>query len=134
MCGPEPRRAPANKICFSGVGNYTLTNGKKAPQSVVFRVDIEDRGEPGGAHPISQSGKNKLADRYRMRIWFITGDPNSAANLNLRATVACKDPLTERIPCTLDCGGTTPAPDIDDGGDLDVGNRQIHPSTGASCN
>jgi hypothetical protein len=21
-CGPEPRRAPANKICFSGVGDY----------------------------------------------------------------------------------------------------------------
>jgi len=26
--GPEPRRAPDNKICFSGAGNYALTNGK----------------------------------------------------------------------------------------------------------
>jgi hypothetical protein len=62
-------------------------------------------------------------------MWFITGDPCSTANKALRATVACKDALTEVIPCTLDCtGGATPAPDIDDGGDLDRGNRQIHPT------
>jgi len=134
MCGPEPRRAPSNKICFSGVGDYTLSHGKKTENKVVFRVDIEDRGEPGGAHPISKSGKNKLPDRYRMRMWII--DPaqvDSPAILALRATVACKDATTEHIPCTLDCvGGATPAPDIDDGGDLDRGNRQIHPQV-QSC-
>src|SRR5439155_19962092 len=40
ICGPEPRRAPANKICFSGPGDYALTNGKRAKRSVVFRVDV----------------------------------------------------------------------------------------------
>ena len=79
-----------------------------------------------------------------MRMWFITagatdnrfsGDANSANNKALRSTVACKDATCEIIPTTLDCvGGATPAPDIDDGGDLDRGNRQIHPNTGASCN
>jgi uncharacterized repeat protein (TIGR01451 family) len=140
ICGPEPRRAPANKICFSGVADYTMSNGKKAPQSVVFRVDLEDRSEPGGAHP---GGQKSPPDRYRMRMWFIqdgatdnrfSGEPDSANNKALRATVACKDATCEIIPATLDCvGGATPAPNIDDGGDLDRGNRQIHPSTGASC-
>ena len=132
VCGPEPRRAPANKICFSGVGNYTMSNGRRTPQSVVFRVDLEDRSEPGGAHP---RGGTPPPDRYRMRMWFINaGTADTDAVKALRATVACKDPLTEVIPCTLDCvGGRTPAPDIDDGGDLDRGNRQIHPNTGATC-
>jgi hypothetical protein len=132
ICGPEPRRAPANKICFSGVGNYTMSNGKKSPQSVVFRVDLEDRSEPGGAHP---RGAKAPPDRYRMRMWFIaSGTADTAAVKALRATVACKDATEERIPTVLDCLGTaTPAPDIDDGGDLDRGNRQIHPSTGATC-
>jgi hypothetical protein len=113
------------------VGDYALSNGKKAPQSVVFRVDLEDRSEPGGAHP---KGGQAPPDRYRMRMWFISGDPNSAANKALRDAVAVHDPLDERVLTTLPCvGGTTPAPDIDDGGDLDRGNRQIHPSTGASC-
>ena len=77
---------------------------------------------------------NCAPDRYRMRMWII--DPaqvDSPAILALRATVACKDATTEHIPCTLDCvGGPTPAPDIDDGGDLDRGNRQIHPQV-QSC-
>jgi len=71
-----------------------------------------------------------------MRMWII--DPtavDSAAVKALRATVACKDATTEVIPCNLDCLNTpTPTPDIDDGGDLDRGNRQIHPNTGATCN
>jgi hypothetical protein len=140
LCGPEPRKAPSNKICFSGVGDYTMSNGKKTEASVVFRVDLEDRGEPGNAHALGHAA-NKMnpPDRYRMRMWFITGDPDSAANKALRATVACRasgngSPLCEILPATLDCLGTaTPAPDIDDGGDLDRGNRQIHPNTGASC-
>ena len=130
ICGPEPRKAPANKICFSGVADFTPTNGKRS-QRVVFRVDLEDRSEPGGAHP---RGGKAPPDRYRMRIWFITGDEDSAANRALRATIACKDPLTEVIQSTLDCGGgSIIAPDIDDGGDLDRGNSQIHPNTGATC-
>lgn len=133
VCGPEPRHAPANKICFSGVGDYIAGHGKRAENKVVFRVDLEDRSEPGGAHP---KGGTPPPDRYRMRMWIVSPSAvDSAAVKALRATVACKDPLTEVIPATLDCvGGATPAPDIDDGGDLDRGNRQIHPNTGASCN
>src|SRR5439155_31345 len=80
ICGPEPRRAPANKICFSGPGNYALTNGKRAKRSVVFRVDVEDRSEPGGTNGPPPP------DRYRMRIWFV--DPDSSAGLDLRRAVA----------------------------------------------
>jgi hypothetical protein len=131
-CGPEPRRAPANKIAFSGVGSYTLNKGKKTDNMVVFRVDLEDRSEPGGAHP---KGGKPPPDRYRMRMWIIDpAEVDSPAVKALRATVAVRDPLTEAIPTTLLCvGGPTPAPDIDDGGDLDRGNRQIHPLTGATC-
>lgn len=121
-CGPEPRHAPANKICFSGLGDYALTKGKRAKQSVVFRVDIEDRGEPGNSQAIGSAGKPNPPDRYRMRIWFTNG-LNAAQVLALRCQVACRDPLMESV--------CAPCPDIDDGGDLNDGNRQIHPPTGA---
>ncbi|HXI83548.1 MAG TPA: hypothetical protein VNL17_05595 [Verrucomicrobiae bacterium] len=139
-CGPEPRPAPANKICFSGVGDYTLSNGKKTENKVVFRVDIEDRGEPGNAHAIGKSGKSNPPDRYRMRMWII--DPTAVDSPSVRAlrvAVACVDAHNEVVAGTLPCGqsinGSTlvPEPDIDDGGDLDRGNRQIHPNTGATC-
>ena len=117
ICGPEPRRAPANKICFSGPGDYAMTNGKRDKRSVVFRVDVEDRSEPGGANGPPPP------DRYRMRIWFV--DPDSTDGLTLRSEVACADPTTESI--------TAPTPDIDDGGDLFRGNQQIHPSLKKTC-
>jgi hypothetical protein len=125
VCGPEPRRAPANKICFSGVGDYTLTRGKKAPRSVVFRVDIEDRSEPGNSQA---GGATPPPDRYRIRIWFLDGNEGNsetASALALRQAIACSDPLTEVV--------TARVPDIDDGGDMDRGNHQIHPATGATC-
>jgi hypothetical protein len=138
-CGPFPAPSRANKICFSGVGDYALSKGKKINQ-VVFRVDLEDHSEPGGTQP---KGGKTPPDRYRMRMWFIgsaatdnrfNGAAGSANNLALRATVACTDAATEVIPCTLACvGGATPAPNIDDGGDLDRGNRQLHLNTGATC-
>ena len=59
ICGPEPRRAPDNAICFSGVGDYAVINGNRTPRSVVFRVDIQDHSEPGGTN-----GPNP-PDRYR---------------------------------------------------------------------
>jgi hypothetical protein len=124
-CGPEPRPAPANKICFSGVGDYTETKGNRAPRSVVFRVDIEDRSEPGGAFP---KGQKPPPDRYRIRIWFLNGQEaieGSAANLALREAVACKDPLTEVVSARMT--------DVDDGGDLYKGNHQLHPVTGSQC-
>jgi hypothetical protein len=119
ICGPEPRRAPANKICFSGPGDYALTNGNRPSRSVVFRVDVEDRSEPGGTNGPAPP------DRYRMRIWFV--DADSSDGQALRAAVACADPTTE------DLGGSVPTPDIDDGGDLIRGNQQIHPSLNKTC-
>jgi hypothetical protein len=132
LCGPEPRKASSNKIAFSGVADWTPINGKRS-QRVVFRVDLEDRGEPGNAHAIKSAGKKNGPDRYRMRMWFITGDENSAANRALRSAVAVRDATTEVVDATLCNGSVTPEPDIDDGGDLDRGNRQIHPITGATC-
>jgi hypothetical protein len=129
ICGPEPRPAPDNKICFSGLGDYALTHGKKAKQSAVFRVDIEDRGEPGNNQAITQAGKANPADRYRMRIWLLgVGRRDLPSTDVLRCMVSCQDPLLESL-----CPGT-PCPDIDDGGVLDRGNRQIHPVTGNPFN
>jgi hypothetical protein len=111
-CGPQPPNAAANKICFSGPGNYTETKGHKN-LNVVFRVDVEDHGEPG------------TADRYRIRIWFV--EPDSTPGETLRQAVACADPTTEAVSSAV------APPDIDDGGILDTGNQQIHKSTGAKC-
>jgi len=123
ICGPEPRRAPDNKICFSGAGDYALTNGKRDRRSVVFRVDVEDRSEPGGTNGTPPP------DRYRIRIWL--QDPDTTAGLDLRREVGCADPTTENL--TAVPGATVPTPDIDDGGDLIRGNQQIHPSLKKTC-
>jgi hypothetical protein len=132
LCGPEPRKANSNKIAFSGVADWTPIGGKRS-QRVVFRVDLEDRGEPGNAHAIEKAKKKNMVDRYRMRMWFLTEDENSPASRALRAAVAVRDATTEVVDATLCNGSVTPEPDIDDGGDLDRGNRQIHPTTGATC-
>src|SRR4029078_12653932 len=42
ICGPTPSRAPANKITFSGVGDYTYASQGRTVRAV-FRVDVEDR-------------------------------------------------------------------------------------------
>jgi len=117
ICGPEPRRAPANKICFSGAGDYALTNGRRESRSVVFRVDVEDRSEPGGTNGPPPP------DRYRIRIWFV--NPDTSDGLTLRQEVACANPATEEV--------TASTPDIDDGGDLIRGNQQIHPPLNQTC-
>ena len=103
----------------------------------VFRVDLEDHGEPGGRFP---KGGSPPPDRYRMRMWFIHGlSPDSASVKALRDAVACHNPLDERVETMLPCAqklqgsSAVPAPDIDDGGDLDHGNQQIHRNTAAPC-
>ncbi len=134
ICGPTPRRAPANKICFSGVGDYTYSNGPKTVKAV-FRVDIEDRGEG------NSRASSPPADRYRIRLWLLdpacgrSYGPDSAQGLALRLAVSA-DPVTiaslattENLKFPLVAG----APDIDDGGDMTQGNQQIHPETGAVC-
>jgi hypothetical protein len=106
--GPTPPAAPANVACFTGVGELSPINAGKRTQVVGFRVEVQDRGEPG-------TGKNSgsLDDVYRIRIW-IPGTGETAEGL---AQAAC-------------CENPTPslrAPDIDDGGTLIHGNIQIHP-------
>jgi hypothetical protein len=73
--GPLPRKAPANKIAFTGVGDWACPNGRRESRACLFRVDIEDRGEPGNAHALAANGKkNRVPDRYRIRIWVLSDD------------------------------------------------------------
>src|SRR5262249_42125006 len=117
--GPTPPRAPANKACFSGVGDFSASGGQRTMQ-VAFRVEVADRGEPGGTNgPMPP-------DAYRIRIWL----PNPTAGEtapNLAAAVCCTNATPEQgvVPGTN--GATAGAPDIDDGGDVVRGNIQIHP-------
>ena len=69
VAGPQPRPAPANKIVFTGVGDWADPNGRRTPRATLFRVDIEDRSEPGGSHP---GGSVNPPDRYRIRIWVVS--------------------------------------------------------------
>jgi hypothetical protein len=130
-CGPLPRTARANKICFSGVADYTFTTGNKTVKAV-FRVDIEDRSE-GNSHSSTEP-----LDRYRIRIWILDPscgrdpDPNSAANMAIRFA-ASADPAQIGNLATTENLKVNIAPDIDDGGNMTQGNHQIHPQTGAQC-
>ena len=139
ICGPEPRKAPANKICFSGIGDYTMTSGNRIPRSVLFRVDIEDRSEPGNNGKPSEDPP----DRHRIRIWILTpaelaqlSNPNDRL-LNFRRTISCTPGSTGLQDGAIGANGLAVplgtavfglrAPDIDDGGEMDHGNHQIHP-------
>jgi protocatechuate 3,4-dioxygenase beta subunit len=140
-CGPEPRKAPANKITFSGVGDYALTKGNRTPRSVLFRVDLEDRSEPGNSHA---GGSEPPHDRHRIRIWILTAAELARLNnpsdrlLDFRQKIAASAtnvPLKDGA--ILANGNPVPngaavfgvrAPDIDDGGEMTHGNHQIHPS------
>jgi len=141
-CGPEPRKAPANKITFSGVGDYVLTKGRRTPRSVIFRVDLEDRSEPGGSHP---KGQTPPPDRYRLRIWVLTEAEKARLDnpadrlLDMREAIAATKENTALKDGAVKLDGVTPVdlgsavfgirpPDIDDGGELERGNHQIHPS------
>jgi len=113
ICGPEPPRAPANKICFTGLGKYTMTSGRR-DLDVAFRVDVEDRSEPGGTNGTPPP------DHYRMRIWILDGAVDSPSNLDLRQAISCGASLDEDINAPV-------PPDVDDGGIATRGNLQIHP-------
>jgi hypothetical protein len=106
--GPLPRKAPANAICFTGRG-HLKRNGKSS--NVAFRVDIEDRGEPGAG-----ANSAPTPDFYRMRIWV----PKGQETVESLADGAC---CTNSNPV----GDAARHPDIDDGGDVTHGNLQIHP-------
>ncbi len=139
-CGPEPRKAPANKIAFSGVGDYALTAGNREKRSVLFRVDLEDRSEPGNS---SARGGQPPADRHRLRIWILT--PAELARLNaandrlldFRQAISAQFGIGLKDGAILPNGQAVPngtavfgvrAPDIDDGGEMTHGNHQLHPS------
>ena len=95
---------------MTGVGNYNRNNGRRTIR-VAFRVEVEDRGEPG-------AGRNagNLEDVYRIRIWIPTNqeDVNELADAGV---------LHEPVPDIR-------TPDVSDGGNLIHGNLQIHPPTG----
>jgi len=153
IAGPEPRKAPANKIVFTGVGDWADPNGRRTPRSVLFRVDIEDRSEPGGYHP---GGAKAPADRYRIRIWVLTpeecaelhGAGPDAGLLHFRSAIAAcygihlRDGVESQFfqnncgtagtmffgGCGEPAGCSVRLPDIDDGGEMKNGNHQIHPT------
>ena len=117
IVGPEPRPSPANIACFSGLGSWSDTNGRKI-RTVAFRVEVEDRGEPsvGG-------NADDTCDVHRIRIWI----PVEGEDVNLLADGAC---CTNSVPA----GQAAREPDVDDGGNLTHGNMQIHPMTPNSAN
>ena len=132
-CGPLPSKAPANKICFSGVGDYSDTSGPKTIKAI-FRVDIEDRSEG------NSQASAPPPDRYRIRIWLLGTTcrpfgPDSAQGLALRFAVSADGSKIANLATTemLKLPAVAGAPDIDDGGDMIQGNHQIHPETGATC-
>ncbi len=139
ICGPEPRRAPANKITFSGVGDFS-ESGKRAVRSVLFRVDLEDRSEPGNRGAISNEAPY---DRHRIRIWILTAAELTALNnpanrlLGFRKAISATYGVEQTDGAVLIDGTPVPngtpvfgvrPPDIDDGGVMDHGNHQIHPA------
>jgi hypothetical protein len=146
--GPLPRSAPANKIVFTGVGDWADPNGRRAPRSTLFRVDIEDRGEPGNAHALGSNGKEgRVPDRYRIRIWVLSDSElaqlkgrNAPGDdrylLDFRNAIAACNGLNVQDGATVANGAAAfgvRAPNVDDGGELLHGNHQIHPSI-KDCN
>ena len=111
--GPEPRPAPANMACFSGIGDYALTGGRRTT-TVAFRVEVEDRSEPGGTNGTPPP------DVYRIRIWI--PNPTAGETADTLAAGAC---CTNASPT----GQAARAPNVDDGGSVIRGNMQIHPQT-----
>jgi uncharacterized repeat protein (TIGR01451 family) len=148
ICGPQPRPAPANALIFSGIGRITPTDDISGPRAnrsewVIFRIYIEDRSEPGNAHA---GGAVEPADIYCFQAWK-TGIKTTRKPDFTTISTAFRMALGE-ANCdflrALETGGlpigTLPSPtvngltaDIQDCGPLYNGNRQIHPSTGATC-
>ena len=115
VIGPEPRPAPANIACFSGMGDFAETSGRKTIKAA-FRVEVEDRGEPsvGG-------NADDTCDVHRIRIWVPASGEDAES-------------LADSVCCTIgnDANRNVPGvrlPNIDDGGNLTHGNIQIHPQT-----
>jgi len=145
ICGPQPRPAPANALIWTGLGKMQQASdtGTKPAEWVIVRVYIEDRSEPGGGHP---GGSVDPADIYSYQAWRtgiqVSKKPNFDAIAPAFRTLLGQDscawldslvsgqlPIGSLPPNTV--GGLTA--DIYDQGPLHNGNRQIHPSTAATC-
>lgn len=145
VCGPAPRPAPANALIWSGLGqmNQASDTGNKPAEYVVIRVYIEDRSEPGGNHP---KGAVLPSDIYSFQMWrtgvLVSKKPDySTIAQPLRLAVAqdscnfleaLKSGLLPigSLPSAV-VGGATAS--VNDQGPLHDGNRQIHPTTSATC-
>jgi len=152
ICGPLPRPAPANAIIFTGIGTFTpqdsTSNGRKAAaRYVIFRVYIEDRSEPGGAHP---GGQNEPVTIYCFQAWdtgvavvqtkkradlFSTLQTDFRVALGQASCAFMADMSTGvKPPGSLpDSTVNGVAADVVDCGPLHDGSQQIHPSTSATC-
>jgi len=134
---------------FTGVGNWFAPNDPRQTRSVLFRVDIEDRSEPGGTHP---RGRKLTTDRYRIRVWILTDAELTALNnpsdglLAFRNAIAACNGLkyqdgvfssqllnncSNQGTIVFPGGAPVRLPDIDDGGELKNGNQQLHPTVTA---
>src|SRR6185436_13662824 len=100
--GPEPPAAPANIACFTGTALWNPTAGRRTIP-VAFRVEIEDRGEPG-----SGNSAGNLDDVYRIRMWF----GSDAAEAQALAEAACCE---NDIASVVENVGP---PDVNNGGNL----------------
>jgi len=118
--GPEPRRAPANAACFTGIGTLSPPQLGKRTEVVAFKVYVEDRGEPGAGNNASPSN-----DVHHIQIWIPNRDPITGEPADLGETA-------EELAAAACCFSPDPnlrTPNIDDGSDLIHGNLQIHPQT-----
>jgi len=145
ICGPMPRPAPANALIWSGIGvlKHVDDNGSKGGEWVVLRVYIEDRSEPGGGHP---GGSVDPADVYSFQAWktgvLVTKKPDftkiapefrfALAQDSCRFLEALQTGALPQGSLPTDSVNGLSA-DVIDKGPLYDGNRQIHPSTSATC-
>jgi hypothetical protein len=111
--GPLPRPAPANLACFTGIGDYSSSGRGRRSERVAFRVEVQDRGEPGAG---ANAGPSE--DVYDIRIWRPQGNETPE---QLVEAICCRKSTEQAV---FDVGRI---PDIFDGGDLLQGNFQIHP-------
>src|SRR5439155_12289664 len=113
--GPFPPPAPADEVCFSGVGDFSLSGQRTDP--VAFRVNALDTSQPGGG---KNSGPSPSV--FQIRIWIPTaaeitaakGDAEAAAQ-KLAKEVACTGPVDNQFCTPLHSPPPTRAPDSVDG-------------------
>jgi len=105
--------SPASMGCFTGVGTYTVKNGRS--KQVAFRVEVEDHGMP------SVSGANP-GDIYRLRVWYpknaeTAGSPSASDGLSSTpGRVASARAASVALSLTIRRGGPLVAPALLAGG------------------